>query len=99
MEIRTNNQPRLMLDWNELPSKMKDEFDELLGNDAIDADFVKYKNRYYFLGDFITTEYLPNDDPRKEWHGYYPDSFFSGVVVEFTEDEGEDYVILGEYFA
>ena len=85
--IITNNQPRNLLCWEELTEKEQAEFyPSLIDNDE---DFVRYKRTAYRLADFI----LPPKDV--EWDGVIQDTFFSGILIRFTDDEE---VIMGRYY-
>ena len=89
LEIKTNNTPRAVLDWHDLTKAEQGEFDYL--EDPETADFVRYKGTVYDLGEFLIT---PRD--LAEWHGYSPDTYFSGIVVRFIAND-PDYVIVGTY--
>jgi hypothetical protein len=87
LTIITNNVPREVVEAYELPIEVRDEFDYLdwtnieMGWD--DRQFVQYKDQWYDLGDFISTN-APGLDAFKEWDGYVSDSFFSGVLVKYA---------------
>lgn len=49
----------------------------------------KYKGEYYFLGEFMRIEHAL--DWMNEYHGYMSDSYFSGLLVRFPEDEYRSY--------
>lgn len=57
------------------------------------ASFVRYRGTTYILSDFsadwgITRGAgLPSEFA--EWHGYLSDSFFSGVVIRYHDDDPE----------
>lgn len=107
MDIITNNVPREVVEAYELPIDVRDEFDYLdwtnieMGWD--DRQFVQYKGQWYDLGDFIsTTEPGLGLDAFKEWDGYVSDSFFSGVLVKYVNEDGRmdfEHVIMGRYFS
>lgn len=98
LTIRTNNQPRPIIDAYELTEKERQEFD-YLDWQAIDrgedgACFFRYKGQLYDLGEFMRVE---PGGPFNGWDGSRADSFFSGVVVKYTEDL--DHIIVGQYFS
>lgn len=90
MEIKTNNQWRVFLDWYDLPEKAKRVFDYA----DTDGSFLKYKGNYYSLEDFMRIE---NNSDLQGWHGYSSDTYFSGVLIRLSND-GEQYQI-GTYFS
>ena len=90
IKIITNNKPRQLIYGYELTDKQKQDFDYI---DDIDShDFVKYKNNIYDLSGFMRIESI---DSLKDWHGYVSDSYFSGTLVKYTDD---DSVIMGWYY-
>lgn len=91
IKIITNNKPRQLIYGYELTDKQKQDFDYI---DDIDChDFVKYKNNIYDLSEFMRIE---NNDNLKDWHGYSSDSYFSGTLVKYID---EDTVIMGWYYS
>lgn len=98
MNIKTNNQPRenvyaFMVD-DATRAKLRAQFDYLTDDEFDETIFVKYMNHWYSLDhDFIRTDRDACGD-LAGWDGYASDSFFSGVVVKYREDE---FVIMGRY--
>lgn len=89
MSITTNNHIRPFLYREQIPEAiLKDQFD---GCDEYDG-FMKYRGQFYHLSEFLR---VPDAPEFKAWHGYYTDSFFSGVVLRLSED-GE-YYSIGTY--
>ena len=78
LKIRTNGHYREVLDWSQLTVKEQEEY-AYLEEDG--GSFFRYKNWTYFLGDFMR---IGNDAPFKGWDGYHSDSFFSGVLVKYS---------------
>ena len=97
MEITTNNVPRPLLDFEELPDDWKAEFDYIIGGEG-SPGFVKYKGAYYDVGEFQSTSTLPllGYEVFKGWDGYFNTTFFSGLLVRFCDDDCE-YVVIGQY--
>jgi len=58
------------------------------------GEYVRYKNHNYDLGDFVAA--IPEAFGTDGWDGYLSDSFYSGILIKFTDDP--DYVIMGRYF-
>ena len=92
MKIITNNKPRQLIFGYELTEKQKQYFDYI--EDIDNHNFVKYKNNIYDLSEFMIIESI--DDILKDWHGYSNDSYFSGTLVKYVD---EDNVILGSYYS
>ena len=76
LTIRTNGQYRPVLCWENLTAKECAEFDKEV---FYNSSFFRY--RTYFLGDFMRVD---NNAPFKGWDGYHSDSFFSGVLVKYS---------------
>lgn len=89
IKIMTNNKPRQLVYGYELTDKQKQDFDYI--EDIDSHDFVKYKNNIYDLSEFMRVE---NNDSLKGWEGYSSDSYFSGTLVKYIDD---DSVIMGWY--
>ena len=96
MQIITNNKPRVLVAYADLPAKAQVEFDYVLLSDAYSPRFVQYKGAWYDVYDSQYTGEL-GFDQFKGWHGIVSDSFFSGVLFKWVDD-GEA-VIVGRYFS
>ena len=90
IKIITNNKPRQLIYGYELTDKQKQDFDYITDIDS--HDFVKYKNNIYDLSEFMSIESI---DSLKGWHGYSSDSYFSGTLVKYIDN---DTVIMGWYY-
>jgi hypothetical protein len=96
VKIITNNQPRNLLDWNELTEKEQADYD-IDPSKADECSFVRYKGNCYWLdGEFMVLSSVVSD-PFHKWDGVLQDTFFSGILVKWTSD-GEQ-VIMGRYYA
>lgn len=96
MKIKTNNVPRQCLCGPDLTDKERKEFDYLSEDEQANWRFVRYKGWVYDLHEFSCTTKQIMEDELKDWHGYRSDSFFSGVVVKYKDD---DTVVMGTYFS
>ena len=94
MEIITNNKPRPMLSLWELPEDVQKDFDYVLPDDG-SCRFVKYKGAWLDCFDMQSISREQGFDQFKGWHGIASDTFFSGVLVRFVNDND---VIVGRYF-
>ena len=74
----------------ELTEKERKEFDWMDPEEFDSSNFIRYRKCVYSLNDFMRIE--PNSPLPKNWHGYISDSFFSGVLIEISDD-GEQYRI------
>ena len=110
MQIITNNQPRPVLFAYELTEKERKEFDyiEDIASPDCQAVFVRYKGQVYDLGEFLrivpagTTggsfAHYDHAGNLKGWQGIHTESFFSGVLIKYTDNDCE-HVIVGRYFS
>lgn len=93
--IKTDRKPRDLLYWHDLTAKEQAEFDWLdTEEQREEAQFFRYRGWTYCTDQFMRIE---NNTDLKDWHGYHGDSYFSGVVVRFTDDGGR--VIAGTYYS
>jgi len=94
IKVTTNNVPRDIIYAFELTEQEREQFD-YLDWDAIErgednANFFRYKGELYDLSEFGVA---PSE--LADWHGYQSDSFFSGLVIRFTDDFEQ--VTIGTY--
>jgi hypothetical protein len=101
--IRTNHKPRPVLQRYELTEKESAEFDYLAPDEG---SFFRYKGQVYDLGEFSRVivpgaermHPMECDNPGfAGWDGYASDSFFSGMLVKYTD--GFESVIVAQYFS
>jgi hypothetical protein len=96
LTIKTDHKTRPLLYWHELPAKAQKEFDYLVSDeDQQSSNFVKYKNWYYDISEFICCS---DELLELGWSGYRSDSFFSGVLLKFDKSDN-NYVIMATYFS
>jgi hypothetical protein len=93
MKIITNNIPRQLIYGYELTEEEKKDFD-YLGEDIDGHDFFRYKGNVYDPDEFMRIE---NNSELKNWDGYSSDTYFSGVLIKYTQDN--ESVIVGRYFS
>lgn len=93
--IKTNNRPRPLVSWHDLPEKERDYFDYLDEDDKFSERFVHYKGWWYDAGDMMRVD----TDTLKGWHAYQGDSYFSGVVIKLVDMHDGYGVICGTYFS
>ena len=105
IRITTNNVPRPVIDAWELSASERQVFDYLdwsaieRGEDS--ASFVRYRGELYPVSDFSAYYGLSRDAGLpaefQGWHGYLSDSFWSGLLIRFTEDP--EYVIVARFYS
>ena len=88
LEIKTNNQPRPILHWYDLPHNVQvKEFDWVDESIQDDMTFVMYKGNFICLDDYMR---ISNDAPAQwregGWQGYHGDGFFCGTLIKYTDD-------------
>lgn len=85
--IKTNHQWREIQTGYDVPDKIwADRFEWADRSDSV----VQFKGHWYHLSEFIRADKIfPG------WHGAAPDSFFSGVLIRFSEDV--ERCIIGTY--
>ena len=116
LKVITNHVPRDVVNGYEMdPEILFDEFDIDVNDPELDEDmiadlcsmqFVKFRDVWYNLEDFITTSPGPWNhglpEEFKEWDGYSSDSFFSGVLLKYARDDDRmdfDQVVMATYYA
>ena len=98
MNIITNNIPRPLYCWFDLPGHWPAEFDYIEGDDRYADRFVMYKGAWYDMFDTMRCPSpVPADkpDPFAGWDCYISETFFSGLVFRWVGDE----VVVGRYCA
>jgi hypothetical protein len=91
LTIRTNGHYRPVLCWENLTTKECAEFDEEV---FYNSSFFRYRGWVYTLEDFMRVD---NNAPFTGWDGYHSDSFFSGVLVKYSNCG--DAVKVGRYWS
>jgi hypothetical protein len=99
LTIKTNNQPRQTVPGYVLFANeaIRYRFDYLSDGEFRDESFIKYREWWYALSDFMRVK---NDSACgfEGWDGHHSDSCFSGVLVKWADDYGEE-VIMGTYYS
>jgi len=91
--IKTDHKWRDLVYRHDVPAKvLASQFDYQNPDDAIDGFFC-YRGYWYHIDGFMRS-----DNPEfKGWHGYASDSYFSGVLIQLSND-GEQ-IKVGTYFS
>mgnify|MGYP000314192078 FL=1 len=97
MNVITNNKPRALLTWTELPEGIgESEFDYVEDGDRYEPRFFKYRGAWYDAFEFEYISDQPCYAPFRGWGAIQTDSFFSGIVLRF--DDEFNFVIVGRYY-
>ena len=81
--IITNNHFRHLKYGDEVPEKVKKEFDHLTDGEDLDG-WIYYRKTWYHISDFMV---MGNGHHFGEgWDGYKSDSFFSDILIKYSED-------------
>lgn len=108
MKITTNNMPRELVTFHDIPKKARSDFDYVTDDAQFEYRFIQYKGNWYDTydtqrlevdtgtnGQFMGwTVSVEKDSPLSKWHAVISESYFSGVLFRFT---GESMVICGGY--
>jgi hypothetical protein len=86
LEVTTDGRPRPLLRVDEVPPRVRRDFDYLRDGDG--ARLVEYRGSWYDAYD--NEGVFPHD---RRWF-YASDSFFSGMLFRFPHD---DDVVVGRY--
>ena len=97
--IKTNNHERDLIPLCDLTEEERNEYcqgDVWMDSDQTlygDSTFFRYKGRVYCTDEFMfnTSDYFEG------WDGILNDTFFSGILIKYTEDF--DGVIVGRFCA
>lgn len=99
LTIKTNNIPRNYSDGVNFNGKerqeMMEQFDYLTEEEFNEQSFVKYRGYWYDLAEFLYTG--DSELGKLKWQGYSSDSFFSGIVIRYVEDNEQ--VVMGTYYS
>lgn len=91
LKIVTNNVPRDILTYFDLSEKERNQFD---WDGADEHRFIRYKGSVTPLENFLR---FPEGTFPAGWQGAASDSYFSGLLIKFTEDFEQ--AIIGSYFS
>jgi hypothetical protein len=95
--ITTNHHPRELISLADLSRKEARDFDYIKGEDRYSSRLFRYRGACYDICEFSDTRTLHHaPEEFKNWHGYQSDSYFSGVLIRY-DDNDFDRVIVGRY--
>lgn len=93
MKVRTDHKWKLLKYGYELSKKQRKQFDYLSDEEFDTHNFVKYRNSYYDVNEFMR---VPKHSDMPGWDGYHGETYFSGIVIKLSSD-GERYKIGEAY--
>lgn len=106
MKIITNNIPRQLISFFDLPEKDQNDFDYVTDDARCEYRFTSYKGNYYDTYDTqrISVDHgqymgwtmaVEKDSPLSKWDAVISESYFSGVLFKFTDES----VICARYYS
>lgn len=93
--IKTDNKFREVIYSHDLTEAERKDHDYLEDLDEGGYTFFRYKNWCYYLGNFMRITEKSGD--LKDWDGYSSDTYFSGIVIAFSNDN--DGVKVGTFYS
>lgn len=107
MKITTNGNPRALCSFDELPTKVRREFDYVKTSEHHDPRFFLYRRNWHDRNEFVRITRRDDwrggfdlpvnaNSPLLKWDGIQTDSHFSGVLLRYTDDH--ERVIVGRFF-
>jgi len=86
MKIQTNHHYRPLLSWHDLTDAEQAEHEDDYGA-VHHSRFFRYHNSIYDMSDFVRPAYLSNERlALNKWDGMKGETFFSAVVVKYSDD-------------
>jgi hypothetical protein len=93
VNVRTNNQPRELLTFNDLTAKEAEDFRSYVKEDDRNSpSFFRYRKDVFYLGNFMRTQALA-----PKWDGAEHYTMSSGVCVRYTPDL--DHIVVGTFWS
>ena len=97
LTIVTNNVPRDVIEAHELTAVERAKFDyhdwQALDRGEDSASFFRYKGELFDLGEFERCA----DTRMQGWQGIQTDTFFSGTLVRYCDDN--ERVVVGRVYS
>lgn len=101
LTIKTNHHWRAPVYGYELTAAERADFDyiDFDSDDGACHDFMRYRGCTYDLSEFmrIPQSFEHEWSKMMTWHGYQSDSFFSGIVIRWSDDFEE--IQVGTYMS
>lgn len=89
LRITSNHIPRPLWSFYDMPKRAQDDHDYVREQERYDdaARFFEYRGNWYDIYEFM------HADRVEGWDAYFTDSFFSSILIRFTEDNEQ--VVVG----
>ena len=91
IQVITNHQLRPLIWGMDLTEQERSEFDYLEQDELMVHEFIRYKGNVYDIGEFDRAP----ESLAHFFDGVLSDSYFSGVLVKYVDDES---VIMARYY-
>lgn len=100
LTIKTDNRPRKLMSWHDLPTEFQSWFDYVQDDDRYSGRFVKFMGEWYDVNDSVVpgSPWAGSPDMFPGWGSYVSDSLFSGVLFRYAPDSGHEEIIVGRYY-
>jgi hypothetical protein len=88
MTVTTNNQPRELLCFWDIPESAREDFDYVGEEERVSSRFFKYRGAWYDANEFqyVPASLPPNLAFMRGWHGQQGESYFSAVLIRYSQD-------------
>jgi hypothetical protein len=95
LKVRTNNVPRDLVAWHDVPEKIRqDWFDYVTDEDErYSLRFFEYLGSWYDSGEFELIDRAGIVSQLKNWDGAQTQSFFDAIVIRY---QFEDFGVHGK---
>ncbi len=96
MKITTNNVPRELVSFADLPEKARSDFDYIDEPGHYNPRLFKYRGDYYDAGEYVRIvpfadrvgfEHGTENVDLLRWHGIQTDSYFSATLIRWNYDD------------
>ena len=77
IKIVTNNKPRDLMCFHDIPSKFQNDFDYVKDDDRYSLRFFKYRGEWYDTNEFFDTPIISG------WSIAQTESYFSAIYIKF----------------
>lgn len=94
MKITTNNVPRELVTFHDLPEAEREDFDYIEEDGQWSPRLFCYRGHWYDSHEF---ERARGNEVLTGWDGVQSDTYFSGTLIRYANDF--EHVIVGRYFS
>lgn len=113
LEVKTDDIKRPLKSFNDLPESVKPDFDYQAERDVTALRFVQFGDDWYDACDSQSIQiergqrhepmgwamYVTEDSPLASWAAVISESYWTGKLFRFVDDNGTPSVIVGSYHA